>query len=67
MAKLKVSNIAECVSQLMEIEFRAVLDTVKKAKKSKEEETVLMGQSYAMGLQRAADIINAVLKDVVDD
>jgi len=52
---------------LVEIEFQAVMDLIAKAKKDKEEDSVLMGQSYIMGLKRCVDIINNVLKDVKDE
>jgi hypothetical protein len=66
MHQIKVSQIADCVTQLLEIEVRACLDTIRKAKKDKEDESILMGQAYLLGLQRAKDIINIVLKDVKD-
>jgi len=67
MSKLKVTDIADCVTMLVEIEFQAVMDLIAKAKKDKEEDSVLMGQSYIMGLKRCVDIINNVLKDVKDE
>lgn len=63
----KISDLTKCFNQLLEIELHAVLQTAKEAKKSEDDDTVLMAQSYVMGLQRASQIFNIVLKDVKDD
>ncbi len=63
----KISELTNCFNQLLEIELQAVLSTAKQAKKDKEDDTLLMAQSYVMGLQRAAQIFNIVLKDCKDD
>ncbi len=67
MSKLKVSDIANCFTMLFDIEVRAVVATIVDAKRTEEDKTVLMGQSYLLGLQRASNIINTVLKDVKDE
>ncbi len=67
MSKLKVSDIANCFTMLFDIEVQALVATVAEAKRTDDENTVLMGQSYLLGLQRASHIINTVLKDVKDE
>ncbi len=63
----KISELTTCFNQLLEIELQAVLQTAKEAKKTEDDDTLLMAQSYVMGLQRAAQIFNIVLKDCKDD
>jgi hypothetical protein len=63
----KISDLTNCFNQLLEIELNVVLSTAKQATKDKDDVTFLMSQSYVMGLQRAADIFNIVVKDIKDE
>lgn len=60
---IKIADI-DCLNVLFEWEVKSVAETIKAAKEKKEHDTVLMGQAYVMGMQRAKDLINSILKDV---
>lgn len=64
MTQIKPSEIRDCVESMFEIEISAVVATIKAAKKKEEHDLVIMGQSYIMGLQRARNIMDIILKDV---
>lgn len=64
MKEKRIPDLLKCINELFDIEFESVTATIKAAKKTHDDESVLMGNAYIMGITRAKDIINHLLKDV---
>lgn len=64
MAKIDIEAFRDTLEFLFSNEFKALMDTIKKAKKDNDQEQIMLAKGYGMGVKRAQDIVNQVLKDV---
>lgn len=64
MTQIELSAIRDCIESMFEIEISAAVATIKAAKKQDEHDLIIMGQSYILGVQRARNIMDVILKDV---
>lgn len=64
---MKISDLTDCIVSLFEVELKAVQSAVGESKKEAREHDLLIAQGYIMGLNRAHNIIEVVLRDVKNE
>lgn len=62
MTKINIADVIESLGLVFEIELNEAKAAIMNAKERKDPEGVLMGASYIMGMERAKNMIKAILR-----
>lgn len=69
--KIKKSDLQNSLNQLFQIEIDAVKDTLDQSRKENTvdyfKQHAIMAQSYLKGIERAAEIVSIILREVMDE